>query len=398
MERLTRFRSPFEKLERVYKEVLTKYSIEPKISARNFWDYNLFEINSLFQYIWNKSIEPKGKIFDENCKINLYLAFEEMKEFSAIEFIKNLIKSGKLSFYKPERYSLEVPDFCRKDCFKEIEEIFRRAKLIDEEFYEKVRGFNEIERFFLSYKMKFPLNIHGFLNILKKETDISEKINRLIWLDKFIQKKNIDIQDSNLKEKLENIYAEACKYRQKNGVLSPIELVVVTEGITEEILLPAFSEFAGINFDKNGIKIISPGGKNQMLKLYKKLSGETNLPILMIFDSDGFEEANSIKNNLRNIDEIYIIPGGEFEDILPDKLICKAVNIHYRLTGEMNLSDIAGAEKKSRTLSDIWKEKGFGEFKKSEFAKIIAKNISKKSDLSNELKTIFVKISSKLNN
>ena len=116
----------------------------------------------------------------------------------------------------------------------------------------------------------------------------------------------------------------------------------------------------------------------------------------MIFDSDGIEEAEFIKNSLRGRDDIYIIPKGEFEDILPDSLICKAVNVHYRLTGKINLSDIAGTNKKSWILADLWKKNGFGEFKKAEFAGIVAKHINKKNDMSEELQGIFEKIRAKL--
>jgi len=396
LERLLRFNSPFNKLERVHKEILAKHSLNPKITSRNFWDWEFKEINLLFQYIWNESLKNTKENGLNSHGINLYLAFEEMRVFSAAEFLRNLLKSGKISFYKPEKYPVEDFDFCNKCCIKEIEDIFRGAGLINTDFFDNAKGFSKVEKLFIAHKMQFPINIRGVLDILETKPYLSGNIKRLIWLNKLIEQEKLSINDVDLREKLESIYKTACRYRKENSFLNPLEMLVLAEGITEEILLPVFSRFTGADFDKNGIKIISSGGKNQMLKLYRKLSPETNLPILMIFDSDGFEEAESIKNYLRENDDIYIITKGEFEDILPDNLICRAVNLHYRLTGKINLSDIQGAEKKSQVLTNLWKEKGFGEFKKAEFARLIAKNVNEKTSISEDLKNIFELIQRKL--
>ena len=59
--------------------------------------------------------------------------------------------------------------------------------------------------------------------------------------------------------------------RSTNGTLFPIEKVVIVEGITEEVLLPKFSNLCGYDFNKNGIKVISAGGKNQVVKLYYRI-------------------------------------------------------------------------------------------------------------------------------
>jgi len=352
-ERLIRFKSPFDKIERVYREIIIKHSIEPKINSKNFRELNFCEINYIFKHIWDESVAVLGEKNTGNYGLNLYLAFEEMKTFSAGNFLKSV--------------NLEASS-----------------------------EFNDAEKLFMAYKMDSPPNLQGCLDLLACNNDLSENAGRLAWLSNIIDKEKLSVNSPDLKEKLEKIYLQACNYRKKTGVLYPVELLVLVEGITEEILLPVFSEFAGVNFKKNGIKILSSGGKNQVLRLYKKLSREINLPILMLFDSDASKEAEYIKNSLRSIDDIYVIAKGEFEDILPDKLICKTVNVHYRLVGKINLFEIAGSEKKSHTLMELWKKKGFGEFKKAEFARIVADNISKKSDMSEELETIFSIINSKI--
>ena len=350
LERLTRFSSPFDKIERVHREILIKHTIEPKINSKKFRELDFYKINQIFQHIWNDSVVALGGKNDDKYALNLYLAYEERKTFSAENFFKNIDLK---------------------------------------------------EKSFIDYKMSDPPNIRGCLELLAQNNDLSDNARRLLDITKIIDKEELtsrhpELVSGSVIKKLEKLYSKAVNYRKENGSLFPIELILLVEGITEEILLPVFSEFAGINFKKSGIKIISSGGKNQVLRLYKKLSQEVNLPIFMLFDADAAEEVEFIKNSLREIDDIYIISKGEFEDILPDKLICKAVNVHYRLTGKINLSEIEDSQKKSHTLMELWKEKGFGEFKKAEFARIVADNISKKSDLSEELELIFSKIKNKL--
>lgn len=172
--------------------------------------------------------------------------------------------------------------------------------------------------------------------------------------------------------------------------------MILAEGITEEILLTAFSNAAGLDFDQNGIKVISSGGKNKILKQYDRLRKEANFQILMIFDSDGLELAEKTKKSLRRVDDIYVIPQGEFEDILPEDLICRAINSHYRLFGEINTADIEGAGLKSHILERLWQKKGFGKFRKAEFAAIVAGHISNTTCLSTELETLFSKINNML--
>ena len=46
--------------------------------------------------------------------------------------------------------------------------------------------------------------------------------------------------------------------REKTGYRFPIEKVVIVEGITEEILLPAFAEKCNYNFNKKGYKLFLP--------------------------------------------------------------------------------------------------------------------------------------------
>ena len=76
--------------------------------------------------------------------------------------------------------------------------------------------------------------------------------------------------------------------------VTPIKKLVIAEGITEEILLPAFAEANGYNFIENGVKIIAAGGKNQVVKLYYKLIEQVKVPIFILLDKDAESNKSSI--------------------------------------------------------------------------------------------------------
>ena len=127
-----------------------------------------------------------------------------------------------------------------------------------------------------------------------------------------------------------NIYEELRLARQNKLLKHPIEEIILVEGITEEILLPAFSKFLGYDFYQNGIQIIPAGGKNQVVKMYYKLSQELKVPIFILLDKDAEENIRQITPRLRDIDKIHLVSCGEFEDLLPKSLIIKTVNSHFK--------------------------------------------------------------------
>jgi predicted ATP-dependent endonuclease of OLD family len=206
-----------------------------------------------------------------------------------------------------------------------------------------------------------------------------------MWLKNLIKKHGLAFD-------FEKIYELAEAYRNDNSARKPLKLILLVEGATEEALLPLFSSIAGIDFDKTGIELIASGGKNQVARIYAEINHEVNLPIFIILDADAQEIADEIKKHIRPQDRLYLISAGEFEDILPDNLICRAVNSHYGLTGNIKKEEININSRKTFSLENVWKQKGFGEFKKAEFAQIIAENIKISDDLSEEMRKIILNI------
>lgn len=182
--------------------------------------------------------------------------------------------------------------------------------------------------------------------------------------------------------------------RQEKLLKYPIEEVILVEGITEEILLPAFSKFLGCDFYANGIQVIAAGGKNQVVKKYYELKEQLKLPIFVLLDKDAEDNIKQIQPKLRKIDRIHLVSCGEFEDLLPKSLIIKTVNSHFENFLKISEIDLEQNIPTAKILEDIFKTKGLHEFKKAEFAKLVREKIAECTDISEEIRDIVKEISS----
>ena len=214
----------------------------------------------------------------------------------------------------------------------------------------------------LENKIKFS----HIINLIDKNS----APNNLRWLASLVQ-------DSDL--------------RAENSLHFPLEKVVITEGITEEILVPIFAQKLGLDFDKTGIQIISAGGKNQVVKLFYTLSEQLKLPIFVLLDNDAKSNFEQIKPKLRPCDDIYLLSNGEFEDILPKSLIIKTLNDYFKNLNSIDISEFV-EERTVKNLEEIFKRKGFHEFKKAEFAQLVKQHIASLEDISLEIRLIVEKI------
>lgn len=180
--------------------------------------------------------------------------------------------------------------------------------------------------------------------------------------------------------------------REEHCLKFPIEKVLLVEGLTEEILLPAFSKFLGYDFYQKGIQIIPAGGKNQVVKMYYKLSEELKIPIFLLLDKDAEENIAQIKPRLRKEDKIHLVSCGEFEDMLPKSLIIKTVNSIFANFTTITEEDLQEELPEAKKLENFFKTKGLHEFKKAEFAKQVRNNITENTDISIEIRNIITEI------
>jgi len=177
--------------------------------------------------------------------------------------------------------------------------------------------------------------------------------------------------------------------REQFSTRFPISKVILAEGITEEILLPKLAWLLGYDFDKAGIWVLGAGGKNQVVKTYYKLVEELKIPIFVLLDNDAKENLEQIRPKLRLQDKIHLISSGEFEDLLPQKLILKTINSEFQNLVTITEDDFSPQLSAVGNLIEIFRLKGLHEFKKADFAQNIAENLFDDSDISDEIKIIF---------
>lgn len=182
------------------------------------------------------------------------------------------------------------------------------------------------------------------------------------------------------------------KIREEKSLKFPIEKVVIVEGITEETLLPVFAQKLGYDFYKKGVQVISAGGKNQVVKLFYTFAEQLKIPVFVLLDDDAGENYKQISLRLRPTDKIHLLKSGEFEDALPKELIVKTLNDYLRNLNTIDSNDFS-SDRMVENLEEIFKKKGFHEFKKAEFAQMVKTHIDSTEDISDEIKKVINKIS-----
>ena len=216
------------------------------------------------------------------------------------------------------------------------------------------------------------LNINTVLDFIPEGRELPVNLKRLIYI----------------KNNPKNLIQQ----REKYALRFPVEKVILCEGITEEILLPKFAKLSGYDFDKNGIKLISAGGKNQVAKIYCELKDELKIPIFILLDADASATSDIIKNVLRNQDCIYLIKHGEFEDIFSLNLIKRTINKRFKNICECIIADFKQNKPMTKILSEFYRIHELGDFQKADFAKELAENLKYRTDLTDEILEILNKI------
>lgn len=303
IKRLTRFKYPPDKKYRVFKQILTKQTIKPKISTKIFNSLQKAQIDKMVAHIWNNSVK-EDFLFD--------IWADDTRCFSSRRMLEDLLGASLPLKVEPKIMN----------------------KILEDNGYQKAKKATSYDGFYAHIQSQFPLTIES------KKT------------------------------------------------LPKINKVLLVEGATEEILLPRFAKAMGVNLKKEGVFILAAGGKNQVAKAYLEHKYMLNLPIVILLDSDAKEQADDIKKVMREQDKIHLIEKGEFEDILDLKLILKALNKEFKNVGKVLMSELNEDLPMTHLLYELYKLKGFGDFKKVEFARLIAENIENEENVSQELKML----------
>ena len=302
---------------------------------------------------------------------------------------KNYIKISldRLTRFKPviERYERIVDDILHKFLISSADD-----KISNLALEEKINLSSEIFNSALNKKTDLSLN-----EIIKKD---EEKIFYLTETEKKYLNSKIDFEAAldlfetdelplNLQRLKLQKNLSSDETRKKYSTLYPVKKAVLTEGITEETLLIEFAKILGVDFKKEGIFVLGAGGKNQVARKYYKMIEEIKIPVFILLDNDADEICELIKPKLRKIDSLYKIKSGEFEDILPKNLIKNALNFHFSQNLLSNGDDFEESNHTVENLNNCYKNNGWGEFKKADFAKIVREYIlsAKNPPVSDEL-------------
>jgi len=278
-----------------------------------------------------------------------------------------------------------------------------KKNCLDKISYEEIKNYAEQIINYSLYNLGIKNSNDFSINQKIKEYENSifnlDENTQILLSGKIDYKAALSLFDKNMPLNLKWLKSLSCEEniinaREKHNLRFPIEKIVLTEGITEEILLPEFARLCNYDFDKNGVHVISAGGKNQVVKYFYTLSKNLKIPVFVLFDNDAIDNLDEINYKLRDFDKVHILKCGEFEDLLPISLIKRTINNtmknFYKITDDILLQDLPMV----KILDEFFKYHGLSEFKKAEFAQTIKANIESANDISEEIKDIISEIAS----
>lgn len=180
------------------------------------------------------------------------------------------------------------------------------------------------------------------------------------------------------------------------GAFLPSILLLV-EGQTECILLPAMSKLLGTNFDGLAVDITDCGGAKQVVKQYLNLREVTVLPIVCVLDSDVVEAAEIISDSLRSSDRLITMTRKEIEDTFSEAAFLRLLNIYmshkaeHHTSSPLTLSELHEMEKeetgRTAVLDRLMRARGMGSFDKIGFARVAAEKLQA-GEIPQDCKTI----------
>lgn len=351
-----------------------------------FFVYNLYRIlrNCYIAEVLIKDIDLKKIEFLPVTPEDLILALDRLTRFKYPEIKYYRVFSELLCKYlkKPKLTKNQIKELDINVLKLLVEKIWNESAKLHRPCIKQDKTLNRtlLKEILATYNLNeeiknlvdINININAVLDLIKNKSGIPVNLTRLLAIEN---------DTKNLKEK-----------RKKFALRFPVEKVILCEGITEEILMPGFARLAGYDFDRNGIKLISAGGKNQVAKLYCELKDELKIPIFILLDADAAEISEKIHCVLRNTDSMYLIKHGEFEDIFSLNLIKRTINKRFKNICECCIADFKQTQPMTKTLSEFFRLHELGDFQKSDFARELAENLKYKTDLTDEILQIIDKI------
>ncbi len=374
MQKLLAFEEPASKRSQLRKALKkqskpSRASLSvPHVSEETSWSLDTQAV--FFLQTFGGTAADAGSI-EGNRIINELLFFEDLKRFNQIAF-DTWWKTEKTLQRDVEQDSQPLQS--RLDLAESEKQWLHYARLSAPDWHlaDRPGAWQDDERMRLigSFLSRLPANLHltaGAKNIAARGEENFDLV-RSIWDE------CVAASRSNLP-----------------GDFLP-EIILLVEGQTETILLPAFARILGTSLNALAVNVEACGGAQQVVRHYLTLRELTVLPIVCVLDSDVTESAEIIEDSLRSGDRLLMIGSGEIEDTFSDASFLRLIDLYLRRHGYLEpftLEDLnSRGASRTEVLDKKFKSRGWGAFDKVGFAKLVAENLRESDIPSDGIKII----------
>ncbi len=365
------FWSAIRKVVVTYEEPSHKWSqlgrmARKHVDKKNFERLPFEEQNKIFSQIYgnenplNSAVDKNIKLF--NAKVSALIAFESLKRFERLAF----------------------------DMWHQNKEI-KDAKICNQEFLQEIFGetfaqFQKSEIAWLDFWVNNSFAWHKILDPDFSQRDPLYGAPLSRFLGAFRDRLHSDPETQPIP--IRDIWHSSLKTLKpllSGGFLC--EKILLVEGQTELILLPAFAKLLHIDLNKISVHMDASGGAQQMVKQYLNLRDIVSIPIMCLLDSDAKEQTELISDSLRDSDRLLIIEKGEIEDIFLDETIFRSMQTYMSEMGfldtiqfeDLLMPSELSSENEEQTrvakLDRLCRSRGLGAFDKVSFAKVLANKL-----------------------
>lgn len=193
---------------------------------------------------------------------------------------------------------------------------------------------------------------------------------------------------------------------EKLSLVGPLRpaLMVLVEGQSESILLPAFARLLELDLDELAVQVIASGGSQQVARRYLSYRDLVDIPVFCLLDADAAESAALIEDSLREDydDELFVLASGELEDAFSYEFLMTVLAQQMRSQGHAINTDLSHARleiprhgKRKGALERLFRANGLGDFDKVEFAQIAAEMLKSKEEVPEELRDFLFLVANK---
>ena len=245
------------------------------------------QLEQLFKTIWTESLKPTQKQTAQSQILSLFLLIETLTSFQ-----KNALVADDLDWFHQQAQGLIHGAFLKTQTPKALIQLLAQHQSSTGYTHALEKG-DSLLGYLLDRTLTSPLPWAALLEQLDPESLESlpflrrfQAIHQQLIQEQFYETCVLDPNhieetyhrlkhwlDSSLKDRLPSF-----------GVVRPVRHWVIVEGVTEEILIPAFARLMGVDLVQEGILVQSAGGKNQVYNLYQRFADALAIPVLVVLD------------------------------------------------------------------------------------------------------------------